>query len=320
MAPEISIIVPAYNEEKHIVRCLDSILAQTFSDFEVLCIDDGSTDKTFDIITEYSKKDSRIVPLKNTGKGVSSARNFGIDNSKGKYIGFVDSDDFIQPQIYEFLHRAITENNCDMSCCNYIRTENFEIKAFDYNAVKCKDNDFYVYENEKSIIASSVCNKLVDKNLFYKKFKFENYKYGEDSLFCSNLWINTKNCFFVDLPLYCYYTNFSSVSYVDYSSRKWIDKINTDYLIYDNYLKNNNIFAATFFIGLNIIFLLSYRAEIEKTENYDSDIELINKIGKKYLNFYIKSDSFSVLKKIYVLTSYYCPLLYKLYRKIRSIF
>ena len=319
MTPEISIIVPAFNEEKFISRCLDSILNQTFTDFEVICIDDGSTDSTFDIISVYAKKDSRIIPLKNTGKGVSSARNFGIENSHGKYIGFVDSDDFIQPQMYEFLYRAITENDCDMSCCNYVRTDKFEIKSFNYKAVKCKDNDFYVYENEKSIIASSVWNKLIKKDLFYEKFRFENFRYGEDSLFCSNLWTNAEKTFFIDLPLYCYFTNFSSVSYIDYSSRKWMDKINSDYLIFKNYLDNKNTFAVDFFISLSFIFLLSYRAEIEKTENYESDIQTINKTGKNYLNYYLKSDSFSFAKKIYVFISYHCPRLYKLYRKIRSI-
>ena len=117
MAPKISIIIPSFNEEKNISRCLDSVLNQTFTDFEVLCVDDGSTDKTYEIIEAYSKKDSRIIPLKNPNKGVSSARNFGIDNSNGEYIGFVDSDDFIQPQMYEFLYRAVTENNCDFSVC-----------------------------------------------------------------------------------------------------------------------------------------------------------------------------------------------------------
>ena len=101
MSPKISIIIPSYNEEKNIFRCLDSVMNQTFSDFEVLCVDDGSNDKTFDIIKKYSEKDSRIIPMKNPNKGVSSARNFGIENAKGDYIGFVDSDDFIQPQMYE---------------------------------------------------------------------------------------------------------------------------------------------------------------------------------------------------------------------------
>ena len=117
MSPKISIIIPSYNEEKNISRCLDSVMNQTFSDFEVLCVDDGSNDKTYDIIKKYSEKDSRIIPMKNPYKGVSSARNFGIENAKGDYIGFVDSDDFIQPQMYEFLYKAVTENNCDFSVC-----------------------------------------------------------------------------------------------------------------------------------------------------------------------------------------------------------
>ena len=201
MAPKISIIVPAFNEEKYIGRCLDSILNQTFSDFEVLCIDDGSTDSTFRILEEYSKRDSKIIPLKNPGKGVSSARNFGIDNSKGKYIGFVDSDDFIQPQMFEFLYRAIVEKNCDISICDFIRTNKFITEKFEFNCRKCNYNEFLVYENERSIIISAVWNKLIRKKIISDKIRFKNYKYGEDTLFSSEIFISSDNSVFVNIPL-----------------------------------------------------------------------------------------------------------------------
>ena len=168
MSPKISIIIPSYNEEKNISRCLDSVMNQTFSDFEVLCVDDGSNDKTYDIIKKYSEKDSRIIPLKNPNKGVSSARNFGIENAKGDYIGFVDSDDFIQPQMYEFLYRAVTENNCDFSVCRYKKISEVEFKKFKYKTEKFQPEKFisfndadYTINNE--LVFSSTCTKLIKK-------------------------------------------------------------------------------------------------------------------------------------------------------------
>lgn len=98
--PTISIIVPVYNVEAYLCRCIDSILAQTFTDFELILVDDGSPDNCSSICDEYAKKDSRIVVVHKENGGLSDARNTGLDIAKGEYIGFVDSDDFIHPQTY----------------------------------------------------------------------------------------------------------------------------------------------------------------------------------------------------------------------------
>lgn len=162
--PKISIIIPSYNEENNISRCLDSVLNQTFTDFEVLCVDDGSSDSTFEIIKQYSKNDDRIVPLKNPQKGVSSARNFGIENAKGDFIGFVDSDDFIQPQMYEFLFRAVTENNCDFSVCKYIKTSKINEEFFYYKVDKFFPEHFIENYNETELVFFFCLYKAYFKN------------------------------------------------------------------------------------------------------------------------------------------------------------
>ena len=98
--PKVSVIVPVYNIEKLLQRCIDSILAQTFTDFELLIIDDGSKDKSGEICDEYAEKDARIRVFHKQNGGVSSTRNLGRDEAKGKYIAFVDSDDFIYRSTY----------------------------------------------------------------------------------------------------------------------------------------------------------------------------------------------------------------------------
>lgn len=115
--PELSIIVPVYKVEKYLPRCIDSILAQTFGDFELILIDDGSPDGCGRICDEYAQKDKRIVVIHQKNMGVSAARNAGLDIARGRYIGFVDSDDWIEPRMYEVMMDAIRENGADMAVC-----------------------------------------------------------------------------------------------------------------------------------------------------------------------------------------------------------
>ena len=118
MNPKISIIVPVYKVEMYIHKCIDSVLAQTFTDFELILVDDGSPDNCGRICDEYAKKDSRIVVIHKENGGQSSARNVGLDIAKGDYVGFVDSDDWIEPDMYEILYNVCTEHDCDIANCS----------------------------------------------------------------------------------------------------------------------------------------------------------------------------------------------------------
>lgn len=113
----ISIIVPVYNVEQFLARCIDSIRAQTYRNIEILLIDDGSTDNSGRVCDEYAKQDGRIKVYHKPNGGVSSARNYGLDRATGKYIGFVDSDDFIAPDMYEYLIQLIKDTNAEIAAC-----------------------------------------------------------------------------------------------------------------------------------------------------------------------------------------------------------
>ena len=110
-------IVPVYNVEKYLPQCIDSILAQTYTDFELIIVDDGSTDRSGQICDEYKDKDSRVYVVHQENRGVSAARNAGIDMAKGEYIAFVDSDDVIHNQMLELLFFALTKYSVDISVC-----------------------------------------------------------------------------------------------------------------------------------------------------------------------------------------------------------
>lgn len=118
--PFLSIIIPVYNAESYLTRCLDSILAQTFTGFEAILVDDGSTDGSAALCDSYAKKDSRFCCFHKENGGHTSARQAGLRLAKGAYIAFVDSDDWIAPAMYEKMCGAAKESGADMVCCNYI--------------------------------------------------------------------------------------------------------------------------------------------------------------------------------------------------------
>ena len=123
----ISIIVPIYNAEKYLVRCLDSLINQTYKNIEILCINDGSTDNSLNILNEYATKDKRIIVINQTNSGPATARNNGLDNANGTFLMFCDSDDYYEPNMCERMLDAILSHNvalvmCD---CKYIKEEYF---------------------------------------------------------------------------------------------------------------------------------------------------------------------------------------------------
>ena len=120
--PKISVIIPVYNVEKYLRRCLDSLLAQTFSDWNAICVNDGSTDKSGEILSEYAARDSRFVVITNTGRaGPSVARNMGMAAATGDYILFVDGDDFIHPQTMEITYFLVMRDGTDIVSFTYNR-------------------------------------------------------------------------------------------------------------------------------------------------------------------------------------------------------
>ncbi len=121
--PLVSVIIPVYNMELYLERCLDSVLNNTYQNLEVICIDDGSKDNSAQILRDYAEKDRRIVPIFKENGGVSSARNAGLDRMTGEYVCFIDPDDYVHPQYVELLYRSLSSNDASMSICGYQTVE-----------------------------------------------------------------------------------------------------------------------------------------------------------------------------------------------------
>ena len=118
--PKVSIIIPVYNVEKYLNRCIKSILKQTFRDFELILVDDGSPDKCPQLCDDWCKKDKRIWVIHKENGGQSSARNVGLEAARGEYIGFVDSDDWIEKDMLQLLYDSILKCRADISMCDYV--------------------------------------------------------------------------------------------------------------------------------------------------------------------------------------------------------
>lgn len=124
--PKVSVIIPVYNTEKYLRQCIDSVVNQTFKDIEIICVDDGSTDNSLEILKEYQKNDSRLIILQQNHIGAGEARNKGIEVAKGKYIGFLDSDDWFEPDMLEKMHQRATKFDADMVVCS---SKNYDIET-----------------------------------------------------------------------------------------------------------------------------------------------------------------------------------------------
>jgi glycosyltransferase involved in cell wall biosynthesis len=207
----LSIIVPVYNAEKTLEQCLDSILSQTFTNFECILVDDGSTDKSSGICDAYALRDSRIQALHKLNEGVSAARNDGIETSCGDYIAFVDSDDYLMPDMYQRLMEKIENEKKELVCCGYSHRN----KVFLPPSVSCEASVAQtVYHLEQSELFGLIWNKLYLANIIKKNnILFPTGQYFGEDIFFNIQYFGLINSFcFVDEALYVYCENSHSIS------------------------------------------------------------------------------------------------------------
>lgn len=210
--PLISVIVPVYNTEKYIRDSLDSILAQTYTNLEVIVINDGSKDMSEEIIQEYVAKDNRVKYFEQENLGQSAARNKGIEIAKGKYIAFIDSDDVIGKNMMLYLVNAIIETGTLIAECQIknFSDENLLSISDETNSLK-SSTQIYSYEElyddyNANVFSNSPCNKLYDSTLM-KQFQFEVGKTYEDSRLMYKVFFAAKKLVFVDYIGYYYRYN-----------------------------------------------------------------------------------------------------------------
>lgn len=290
MAVKISVIIPCYNSEKYLDKCLKSLINQTFKDYEIICVNDGSVDSTLDILKKYNVK---IINQNNLG--VSASRNIGLQNADGEYITFIDSDDWVNPEYLENLHRAIIKNDCDIAISSMIRKRTLKSK---YRMHFLSEK---TYENlqEKLDICNIpaccyICGKLFKKSLIEKK-PFANGMFFEDVLWTpyiikdANKIVTTPNAY------YYYRVNNNSIVKSVQSLAKQHDSYIAKTKLINFYEENNLILSEKY---KNIVKYIDYLAKIPifKTKEYKGKettylFGIIPILRKKSSNYYYQFKS-----------------------------
>ena len=233
--PEISVIVPVYKVEKYLDICVKSILNQTFADFELWLVDDGSPDNCPQMCDEWAKKDGRINVIHKKNGGLSDARNAALDRMNGKYVTFVDSDDYLTDDAFQILYSAVVNNNADVSVGNMFSIdENDNVKNFYFPA-----SDEKILEGDdllQTLYQPCAQNRLYKSEIF-KKLRFPFGRLYEDVFIYHDVLSQTKKMVLTGRPVYYYRIRSDSIMHSDYSIRftdiidgikaryEWLDSI-----------------------------------------------------------------------------------------------
>lgn len=217
----ISVIIPVYNVENYLRECIDSVLAQTYTELEVLLVDDGSTDGSGAICDEYARQDSRVRVIHQANGGLSAARNTGLRIARGQYISFVDSDDVVGAHFLEVLYRGIQKEHTKLSVCRYLKFQDGQPRG-----EECRTGNTAVWgleqtalgltqtEGDRSIFLTIMCNKLYDRALF-DTLRFPAGKLHEDEYMIHHLLLAARSVCICDAALYFYRQRRSSIMGVE---------------------------------------------------------------------------------------------------------
>ncbi len=280
----VSVIIPAYNAEKYLAFCLDSIIAQTHNKLEIIVVNDGSTDSTPKICDEYEKKDSRIKVIHQENHGVAFTRNVGLDNITGEYIAFIDSDDYVKNDYIEVLLKTCTENCSNITICKSIDThkrELFEL-PFSYNT-RTYDSMFLL----QNISYLDVCFEVVISMIFHKSV-FDNLRFPvgliyEDSYIYYDLIRKAGKITFIDTILYYYYLSSNSIMRSDFSVKRY-DML-TSYEKKLEVLKRNNCKQSYQIVSRDYLYTVAGMiGQTKYCDNFTSEFkkQKINELRKKY--------------------------------------
>lgn len=312
----VSVIIPAYNIEDYIGRCLDSIISQTYKNLEIIVVDDGSRDHTGEILDNYAKKDRRIKVIHKENGGVSSARNKGIEVAEGDYIGFIDGDDLIEPEMYKTLVDLLEEENADIAHCGYQMVFPDRVDYY-HNTGKKKIQT--TEEGLKDLLSGEMIepglvNKLYKKELIKNRRLDKTVKINEDLLMNYQLFKLSQKSVYYDITPYSYMIRSSSATGANSLITKREDSLRVLNQIKDDCI-NNNLLSI---IYKRYIYLLM---AICRDDLKDKSYMKYQKKQRKQLKKELKTDVFKscIPKKLKYMSLFSCyfphimKIIYKMY-------
>lgn len=310
--PVISVIVPVFNAEKYLNRCVNSILEQTFSDFELILIDDGSRDKSSEICDDYAEKDERVRVIHQSNRGQAAARNYGVSKAKGEWIAFVDADDMIHHQMLEFLYFAVQKHETKISCCGAYEDKIVPIKFFkNYKYKSCaydvdEQNLVKWYLGEDSVdkyLYWVVWGKLIHRSIL-EELPLEEGRIYEDNAIVFRWLFEAKRVAFCNSDMYFYFFNKVGTTKNTYSL-KHLDllwALKKQYVFYNSI--NFNFIASV--VGKRYLFY--GLGECQKVDNLLREKKIAARLRRSLLLFWIvnrkwlklsKNEEMDVLTRLY---------------------
>lgn len=287
-SPLISVIVPVYNVEQYLDRCVESIVNQTYKNLEIILVDDGSPDNCPSMCDEWAKKDSRIKVIHKENGGLSDARNAGLDIATGEYIGFVDSDDFINENMYSVLYESFVSNNADIAECNWIKiNDSSELSGSDPSIA---GYDKVIYSTEDALkelileanIKQTVVNKLYKKSIIC--YDFPVARINEDEFWTYRVIGNARTIVYLNVDLYYYYQRCDSIMHNKYSLNR-LDGVEArkERLAY---IKQNypNLYSLACSSYLGTCFY--HYQTISRNNDVDKDYKFRKMLYSEFVNYY----------------------------------
>lgn len=318
MKPTISVIVPVYNTQEYLRQCIESILAQTYRDIEVILVNDGSTDESPSICEQYALKDSRIKVIHQKNQGQASARNHALELAKGEWISFVDSDDMIHPQMLELLYNAVIGGRTHMSMCMYEESVSVPALFFqDYG------NDFQIFALDEELLLNLLekgqypawiaCNKLVHKSIVDNALFTSGYFYEDNAVVCR--WIYQAHIVsVVPYKMYFYRVNPKGTTKSTFNVKKldylWALKQIVSFFLNVKYYKLCSEFCCLYVRNAAYFYQLVLKDLKDKKIAFRVKYELFSFVYKYRLYMDCKEVCYIIMENIY-------PRLYIIYEFIQ---
>jgi glycosyltransferase involved in cell wall biosynthesis len=318
---KISVIVPVYNCEEYIGRCIDSILAQTYESIELILLDDGSSDNSLSVCHSYEDRDDRIKIFHSDNRGVFLTRIDGVRKASGDYIAFIDCDDFVSFDYLEYLYKLLTDNKADIASCGYYVTENSDIttdntpeifKQFDYNSAIKSMNTENLW---------SVCFKLYKKSLFTDEILSLNcgLSVSEDYLFNCFIFRGVDKIILSNIRKYFYFRHGGAVMQSEINPQRIEDSMRAYQLVLDDMQEFSSAYAYQAANKLDLDFLLINRIITEdKCTDYFETIKNDIRELKRFAFDKRNSDLMTLKKRAGLMLLLYSPSLYVKLIKLRG--
>lgn len=318
----ISVIIPIYNIEKYLRKCIDSVLCQTYKNLEIILVDDGSKDGSGTICDEYKRKDSRIAVVHKENGGLSSARNAGLDYCHGDYVVFIDGDDFIEPQMMELLLNLIKRGDYSFSMILFRmvgETDGTNSPLVDIQAVRTKDLSQDDLVQRLLGLSSSfltetqiVWNKLYPMDLL-KQYRFVN-TINEDVEYNSRIFLNTSKAVIGLATMYNYVQRPTSIIHKNLDASTVKNKLKNIHAVSTNFSQDKRYSAFGMDYLFKSIFNLRY---MTRKSPYRKELkEVFAHYYRLTVKDYLSNDSLPLYRKAGFLLFYHCPFAYTLFRKI----